>query len=88
MADREERVVEERPVERETVVVDRDSGNGGRGPGSIIAIVIGLVVVLLVLWFVFGLFGGSNGGTDTTPVVPDDVNVDVNAPEGTGEPAQ
>src|SRR4051812_24650869 len=50
--------MDERPVERETVVVD--SGSPGGGGGAIVAIIV--ILVLAVLAFLF--FGGYFGRTD------------------------
>lgn len=67
--------------EREVIVTDR--GRGG-GVGTVIAAVIGLLVVLLVGWFLLtalNVIGDGDGGT--TVDVPSEVNVDVD--EGGGE---
>lgn len=57
-----------------------ESGRGGGGFGAVAAI-IAVVALLLVMWFIFG--GG--GGDSSTVEVPEQINVDVNAPSGGGE---
>jgi hypothetical protein len=62
--------MDERPVERETVVVD--SGRGGGG-GAIVAILVVLVLAVLAFLFFSGYLGGrANKG---------DVNVNVHLPQ-------
>jgi hypothetical protein len=62
---------DERPVERETVVVD--SGRGGGGGGAIAAILV--ILVIAVLAFLF--FGGylQKAADDT------DININVGTPK-------
>lgn len=64
--------------EREVIVTD---GNRSSGVGTVIAAVLGLLIVLLVGWFLFAGFGGD--GDDTTIDVPDEV--DVNVDPGSGD---
>ena len=61
--------MDERPVERETVVVDSGSRGGG---GAIVAIVVVLILAVLAFLFFGGYFGNANKG---------DMNVNVNLPE-------
>ena len=62
--------MDERPVERETVVVDTGSRGGG---GGILAILVVLVLVVLAFLYFGGYFGGSGHRND--------VNVNVNLPK-------
>jgi hypothetical protein len=53
----------------------RPAGDGG-GPGWIVALVA-VVLLVAVVWFFF-----LRGGTTTDAGVPDQIEVDVNLPEG------
>lgn len=64
--------------EREVIVTD---GGRSSGVGTVIAAVLGLLIVLLVGWFLFAGFGGDSG--DTSIDVPDEVDVNVD-PGGEG----
>lgn len=66
---------------REREVIVTDGGSRSSNVGTVIAAVIGLLVVLLVGWFLF--MGGTGDGGDGS-VVPDEVNVDVNPGDGGG----
>jgi hypothetical protein len=62
--------MDERPVERETVVVDGGSRGGG---GAIVAIVVVLILAILAFLFFSGYLGGrANKG---------DINVNVGLPQ-------
>jgi hypothetical protein len=62
--------MDERPVEREIVVVDSGSRGGG---GAIVAILVVLVLAVLAFLFFGGYFGsGANKG---------DINVNVTVPK-------
>ena len=62
---------DERPVQRETVVVD--TGSGGGGGGAIVAILVVLVLGVLAFLFFGGYLGsGANKG---------DINVNVAMPK-------
>jgi hypothetical protein len=50
-------------------------GNGGGGAGWIVALVA-IVLMVVVVWFLF-----MRGGADTGPSVPDQIEVDINAPQ-------
>jgi hypothetical protein len=61
----------------DNVHVHNPPSNGGSGgPGWIVALVAVVLLVLLV-WFFF-----MRGGADTGPNVPDQIEVDINAPAG------
>lgn len=65
--------------EREVVVTDgrRDSSSGP------LMAIIAIVVVLIVGYFIFQAIAGMDfGGGGDAPAVPEDVNVDVNLPDG------
>jgi hypothetical protein len=66
-------------TEREVIVTDNGRSSG---VGTVIAGVIGVLLVLLVGWFLLNSFGGGSGETD---VVPDEVNVDVDPGTGGGD---
>jgi hypothetical protein len=51
------------------------TADGGGGPGWIVALLV-VVVLLAVVWFAF-----LRGGVDTGPNVPEQIEIDVNAPE-------
>jgi hypothetical protein len=50
--------------------------NGGGGAGWVVALVA-VVLLVVVVWFLF-----MRGGADTGPAVPDQIQVDINAPQG------
>lgn len=58
--------------ERREVIV----AGGERGPGALVAVVVGLILVALVAWFLVSYFGGSRRSVDVN--VPDRVQIDVN----------
>lgn len=57
--------------EREVIVTDR----GDRGPGGVIATLIGIAALVLIVWLLITSLGG--GSDAPTMEVPDDVNVNV-----------
>ena len=61
--------MDERPVDRETVVVDSGSRGGG---GAIVAIVVVLILAVLAFLFFSGYLGGRGKG---------DINVNVDLPQ-------
>lgn len=63
--------------ERE-VIVTNDGGN--RGGGMIVAVILGILGILLAIWLFMNL-GGGDGDAD---VIPDEVNVTIDAPESGG----
>ena len=66
--------------EREVIVTDTGRGSG---VSTVVAAVIGIILVLLVGWFLFNMVGGDagdSGGMD----VPSEINVDVGTDEGGG----
>lgn len=65
--------------DREVIVTDRS----GTSAGTVIAAVIGVLLVLLVGWL---LFGGGFGDADDAPAVdvPSEVEVDVDGGGGEG----
>lgn len=63
---------------RDVIITD----SGGPTMGGIIAAIVGVLAVMFVAWLLF--FSGDAGDGAGEPVIPDDVNVDVNAPEGGG----
>lgn len=69
------------PRDREVIVTD--SGRGS-GVSTVVAAVIGIILVLLVGWFLFNLLGAADTGGegDASIDVPSEVNVDV---EGGGD---
>lgn len=67
-----------RTREREVIVTDNGRSSG---VGTVIAGVIGVLLVLLVGWFLFSSFGGGSG--DGSPL-PDEVNVNVDPGTGGG----
>lgn len=74
---------DDRTREREVIVTD--SGRSGSGVSTVVAAIIGIILVLLVGWFLFNLLGTTDGGDGGTTVdVPDEVNVDVEDGAGGG----
>ena len=67
---------------REREVIVTDSGRGS-GVSSVVAAVIGIIVVLLVGWFLFNLVDSGDGGEGGLDV-PSEVNVDVGTDGGGG----
>jgi hypothetical protein len=51
-------------------------GGDGGGAGWVVALVA-VVLLVVVVWFLF-----MRGGADTSPSVPDQIQVDINAPQG------
>lgn len=72
---------EDRTVrEREVIVTDRDRGGG---VGTVIAAVVGIILVLVVGWMLFA--GGGADVDDGGIEVPSEVDVNVDAGNGGGE---
>lgn len=69
-----------RDVEREREIIVTD---GGRGTGSVVAAIVGIVLVALVAWLLFAFIGGSDAG-DGGAGVPDEVDVNVDTGSGNG----
>ncbi|MDX1620683.1 MAG: hypothetical protein R3320_06820 [Nitriliruptorales bacterium] len=70
----EPRRTDEPVREREVIVTDRDRSSG---IGSVIAAIIGIIVVGLIAWFLFAGFGGGEGDTAELNVdAPEEVTVD------------
>jgi len=64
--------------EREVIVTD-----GDRGPGGVIATLIGIAALVLIVWLLITSLGGSDA---PTMEVPDDINVNVQPNDGAAEP--
>lgn len=66
------------PPEREREVIVTDGGRRSSGVGTVIAAILGIIVVALIAWFLFASgFGGGEGDDATLNVdVPEEVNVD------------
>jgi hypothetical protein len=58
-------------------VHQQPSGNGGGGGSGLIVGLVAVVLLVIVVWFLF-----MRGGADTGPNVPDQIQVDINAPQG------
>lgn len=73
-----------REREREVIVTD---GGRGNGMSTVVAAVIGIILVLLVGWFLFNVVGGADSGDSGGAEidVPSEVNVDVDDGAGGGE---
>jgi hypothetical protein len=71
--------------EREVIVT-----NGGGGAGTAVAVIVGVIVLVVLLFVLFGggFGGGADDGGDVVEApeaevdVPDEVDVEVDAPEG------
>lgn len=66
--------------EREVIVTD-----SGRGPGGLIALLIGIAALVLIVWLVVQSLGGAVSGDGGAPAmdVPEQVDVNINqAPNG------
>jgi hypothetical protein len=63
--------------EREVIVTDRD-----RGPGGLIALLVGIAAVVLIVWLVVSNLGAVTGDGGTTVDVPDQIDVNVNDGQG------
>lgn len=61
--------------EREVIVTDQ----GGRGPGGVIATLVGIAALVLIVWLLITSLGGSDA---PTMEVPEDINVNVQSDEG------
>jgi hypothetical protein len=48
-----------------------------------VAAVVAVVVLLLVVWFLFAGGAGDNGGT--TIEIPDEIDIEIDAPAGGGQ---
>lgn len=59
--------------EREVVV----TGERRSGVGSVIAAIIGLIIVAIVAWVLFTAFAGTEGGEEVNVDVPEEVDVNV-----------
>lgn len=87
MAERKE---EQPERERETVVVDKSDN---KGPGGLIAIIIGIIVIFLIGWLIVGMLdtaddAAPDNGSETTPTQEDstdtEVDIDATDPDTTG----
>jgi hypothetical protein len=84
---------DDRPIERETVVVDTGRSGGGGG-GAIAAILVILVIAVLAFLFFSGYLQKAADGTDininvATPKIElPDVRIDNPAPAAPQEPQQ
>jgi hypothetical protein len=56
------------------------NGGGGGGAGWVVALVA-VVLLIVVVWFLF-----MRGPADTGPNIPDQIQVDVNTPQGGNQP--
>lgn len=63
--------------EREVIVTDRD-----RGPGGLIALLVGIAAVVLIVWLVVSNLGAVTGDGGTTVDVPDQVDINVDDARG------
>lgn len=63
--------------EREVIVTDRD-----RGPGGLIALLVGIAAVVLIVWLVVSNLGAVTGDGGTTVDVPDQIDVNVDDARG------
>lgn len=64
--------------EREVIVTD----SGDRGPGGVIATLVGIAALVLIVWLLITSLGG--GGDAPTMQMPEDINVNVQPEEGAG----
>lgn len=64
-------------TEREREVIVTTNG-GNRGGGMIVAVILGILGILLAIWLFMNL------GGDDADVIPDEVNVTIDVPEGGG----
>jgi len=53
--------------------------NGGSGSAGWVFGLVAVVLLLVVMWFFF-----VRGGAETGPAVPDQIQIDINAPAGGG----
>lgn len=64
--------------EREVIVTD----HGDRGPGGVIATLIGIAALVLIVWLLITSLGG--GSDAPTMTVPDEVDVNVQPMDDAG----
>lgn len=62
--------------EREVIVTE------GRGPGGLIALLVGIAAVVLIVWLVVSNLGAVTGDGGTTVDVPEQIDVNVNDGQG------
>lgn len=64
--------------EREVIVTDQ----GDRGPGGVIATLIGIAALVLIVWLLITSLGGGSDAPNMT--VPDEVDVNVQPMDDAG----
>ena len=73
--------MDDRHVDHESVVIERDSGVG---MGVVLGVILAIVLVLTVMWFAFGanmMRGGTAGGSQSNPSNAPGINVTVPQPD-------
>jgi hypothetical protein len=68
----------ERIRERETIVTD---GGGRSNMGGVVVAILAVVAIVVLMFFMFDRMGSDGDGT---PVIPDDIDVNIDDDSGDG----